>query len=77
MAEAAPLDWVSFDGGIFAVGHDGDGFAYDNEGPRHDELVRPFKLANRCVTNSEWIGIHPGWRLFDTRRCGSPTAGPR
>ena len=36
-------------------GHDGDGFAYDNEGPRHEELLRPFKLASRCVTNAEWI----------------------
>jgi ergothioneine biosynthesis protein EgtB len=50
-----PLTWRSFDGGIFAVGHAGKGFAYDNEGPRHDELIRPFKLANRCVTNAEWI----------------------
>jgi ergothioneine biosynthesis protein EgtB len=48
---------VSFDGGIFAVGHDGEGFAYDNEGPRHDALVRPFKLANRCVTNAEWVAF--------------------
>ena len=55
--EAAPVKWVSFDGGIFEIGHDGDGFAYDNEGPRHEELVRPFKLADRCVTNSEWIAF--------------------
>ncbi|WP_371740616.1 ergothioneine biosynthesis protein EgtB [Methyloligella sp. GL2] len=51
----APLTWSSFDGGIFEVGHDGNGFAYDNEGPRHEQLIRPFKLANRCVTNAEWI----------------------
>jgi ergothioneine biosynthesis protein EgtB len=57
VVDTAPLLWVSFDGGISAVGHDGEGFAYDNEGPRHDELVRPFKLANRCVTNSEWIAF--------------------
>src|SRR5215475_12263454 len=57
VTETAPLDWVAFDGGICAVGHDGEGFAYDNEGPRHDELLRPFKLANRCVTNSEWIAF--------------------
>jgi ergothioneine biosynthesis protein EgtB len=57
VTEAPPLDWVSFDGGIFAVGHDGEGFAYDNEGPRHGELIRPFKLANRCVTNAEWIAF--------------------
>jgi ergothioneine biosynthesis protein EgtB len=57
VAEASPLGWVAFDGGIVAVGHDGKGFAYDNEGPLHDELVRPFKLADRCVTNSEWIAF--------------------
>ena len=53
-SEAPPLTWLSFDGGIFAVGHDGEGFAYDNEGPRHEALIRPFKLASRCVTNAEW-----------------------
>jgi ergothioneine biosynthesis protein EgtB len=55
VSSAAPLAWSSFDGGIFEVGHDGAGFAYDNEGPRHEQLIRPFKLANRCVTNQEWI----------------------
>jgi ergothioneine biosynthesis protein EgtB len=49
-----PLSWTRFDGGIFAMGHEGNGFAYDNEGPRHEELVRPFSLANRLVTNAEW-----------------------
>ena len=52
--DAAPLGWIAFDGGICEVGHDGEGFAYDNEGPRHEELIRPFKLADRCVTNGEW-----------------------
>ena len=53
--DVAPLDWVSFDGGIVEIGHGGEGFAYDNEGPRHEELIRPFKLASRCVSNGEWI----------------------
>lgn len=53
--DAAALAWVSFDGGIYAVGYDGAGFAYDNEGPRHEQFLRPFKLATRCVTNAEWI----------------------
>jgi len=55
VGEANPLAFLSFDGGIFEVGHDGEGFAYDNEGPRHEELIRPFKLASRLVTNAEWI----------------------
>ena len=55
VGEATPLEFTAFDGGIFEVGHAGQGFAYDNEGPRHEALIRPFKLANRCVTNAEWI----------------------
>jgi ergothioneine biosynthesis protein EgtB len=53
--DAAPLAWQAFDGGIFEVGHDGNGFAYDNEGPRHEQLIRAFELADRCVTNAEWL----------------------
>lgn len=56
--EPAPaLEWIAFEGGIDTVGHDGQGFAYDNEGPRHEVLLRPFRLANRCVTNAEWIAF--------------------
>jgi ergothioneine biosynthesis protein EgtB len=54
-AAATKLEVLSFAGGIFEVGHQGEGFAYDNESPRHQQLVRPFKLANRLVTNAEWI----------------------
>jgi ergothioneine biosynthesis protein EgtB len=57
VGETAPLDFVSFAGGIVKVGHDGNGFAYDNEGPRHEALVRPFKLASRCVSNAEWMAF--------------------
>ncbi|WP_417517930.1 ergothioneine biosynthesis protein EgtB [Minwuia sp.] len=51
---AIPLDWISFDGGIRQIGHQA-GFAYDNEGPRHDVLLQPYRLANRAVTNGEWL----------------------
>jgi ergothioneine biosynthesis protein EgtB len=53
--DEAPLEFIAFDGGIFEVGHHGEGFAYDNEGPRHEVLLRPFKLAARCVTTAEFI----------------------
>lgn len=52
-----PLTWHTHPGGIVAMGHDGDGFAFDNEGPRHDVLLRPFRLARRCVTNGEWLAF--------------------
>ncbi len=46
--------WTRFDGGIFEVGHQGKGFAFDCEGPAHDALLRPFALRNRAVTCGEW-----------------------
>jgi ergothioneine biosynthesis protein EgtB len=49
-----PVRWISFPGGIRSIGHDGDGFAWDNESPRHSVLLQPFKLADRLVTNAEW-----------------------
>ena len=36
------------------VGHDGDGFSFDNEGPRHREFVPAFALASRLVTCGEY-----------------------
>ena len=53
-APAAPLGWHRHPGGIALVGHDGQGFAFDNEGPRHRVLLEPFALADRLVTNGEW-----------------------
>jgi ergothioneine biosynthesis protein EgtB len=46
--------WHQHPGGIALAGHDGTGFAFDNEGPRHRVLIEPFALANRLVTNGEW-----------------------
>ncbi|MEW5972471.1 MAG: ergothioneine biosynthesis protein EgtB [Pseudomonadota bacterium] len=50
----APLHWHEFEGGTHKVGHAGNGFAYDNEGPRHDVLLQDFALASRPVTNTEY-----------------------
>ena len=52
-----PCQFVEFDQQIVAVGHDGNGFAYDNEGPRHQVLLAPFSLASRPVTNGEYIAF--------------------
>ncbi len=52
---AVPLEFIRFEGGEVEIGHDGQGFAFDNEGPRHRALLRPFAIANRAVTNGEWL----------------------
>ena len=41
-------------GGVHPVGRNGDGFAFDCEGPPHDILLQPYRLANACVTNGDW-----------------------
>ena len=50
-----PLEFIRFEGGEVEIGHDSDGFAFDNEGPRHRVLLRPFAIANRATTNGEWL----------------------
>src|SRR6267143_2378328 len=49
--------WLEGVVGIHAIGHEGAGFAFDNEYPRHDELIRPFRIANRLVTNAEYVAF--------------------
>ncbi|MHA3702415.1 ergothioneine biosynthesis protein EgtB [Jatrophihabitans sp. YIM 134969] len=47
--------WRAVSGGLVDVGHDGEGFAFDNEGPRHRVFVEDFEIANRQVTNADWL----------------------
>ncbi len=49
------MNWVSFPGGVHSIGHEGGGFAFDNESPRHREFLEPFQLASRLVTNGEYL----------------------
>jgi ergothioneine biosynthesis protein EgtB len=70
---------------VTAIGHDGDGFAYDNEGPRHQALVPVFSLATRPVTNGEFIAfiedsgytrpefwLSLGWMTVNEQRWNAP-----
>ncbi len=53
-AQAPAQAWLSHPGGIVEIGHAGDGFAFDNEGPCHPVLLAPFEIANRLVTCGEY-----------------------
>lgn len=53
--DASPLRWLEFEGGLKSIGHAGDGFAYDNEGPKHMVYLHDFRLASRPVTNGEFM----------------------
>ncbi len=49
--------WLEGRAGITGIGHGGHGFAFDNEAPRHQELLQPHRIASRLVTNAEWLGF--------------------
>ncbi|PYL26133.1 MAG: ergothioneine biosynthesis protein EgtB, partial [Verrucomicrobia bacterium] len=51
----APMHFRDFEETIFEIGHNGSGFSYDNEGPRHRALLPAFSLASRPVTNGEYL----------------------
>jgi ergothioneine biosynthesis protein EgtB len=47
--------WKCFKEGIYEIGHDGNSFSYDNEGPRHKTYVHPFSICENTVTNGEYL----------------------
>ena len=50
-----PLEWREFEGGLVETGHDGQGFAFDNEGPRHRSWLDAFAMAMRPVNCGEYL----------------------
>jgi ergothioneine biosynthesis protein EgtB len=59
--KSMPLEWIGFDGGIREIGYAGSGFSFDNESPRHEVLLRPFRLASLLTTNAEYLEfMHDG-----------------
>ncbi len=54
-AAVAGIEWHAFEGGLAEIGHDGDGFCFDNETPRHRQYLNAYSLASRLVTNGEYL----------------------
>jgi len=84
-AGGAPLGWLDFAGGLRQIGYGGDGFAFDNERPRHKVWLEPFRLATRLVTSGEYhafIGdggyrraefwLSDGWALVQQEGWSAP-----
>lgn len=58
---ARPLKYIGRTAGQVSIGHDGKGFAFDNETPRHPVLVPPHVVADRPVSNGEFRDfVHAG-----------------
>ncbi|MBL0125059.1 MAG: ergothioneine biosynthesis protein EgtB [Betaproteobacteria bacterium] len=83
--EARQPRWIRYSGGVIEIGHDGDGFAFDNESPRHRVFLQPFELASHPVTHGDfaafiadggyrrpelWLSL--GWDWVQTQRIVAP-----
>lgn len=77
--------WVTGREGIVEIGHDGAGFAFDCEGPRHRAILTAHALADRLVTNAEWLRfiedggyadpllwLSDGWAWVQAEKVGAP-----
>lgn len=89
-APAAPraspaLRWREHAGGPVQIGHGGEGFAFDNEGPRHPVLLQPFALADRLVSCGDYaafvadggyrdplLWLSDGWAQVQAQRWEAP-----
>ena len=80
----APLRWREHPGGLVEIGHDGAGFAFDNESPRHRVYLEPYAIANATVSCGDWLafiddgGYHrpelwlsDGWAIVQAQQLGS------
>jgi ergothioneine biosynthesis protein EgtB len=81
----SPAGWRAFPAGVREIGHDGAGFAFDNEAPRHRVFVNAFEIAQRLVTNGEYrtfiedggyrrpeLWLSEGWDLCRAQGWGAP-----
>lgn len=84
-ATQTAVRWVAFGEGLHWIGHDGNGFAFDNESPRHRVFLDAFELGSRLVTNAEyrafmadggyqraelWLSL--GWATVQAQRWNKP-----
>ena len=83
--EPEPLRWRGVTGGLHTIGHDGPGFAFDNEGPQHSVHLEDFEIASRAVTVEDWLAfmadggyrrpdlwLSDGWHALQTQGWSSP-----
>jgi ergothioneine biosynthesis protein EgtB len=84
-AAAPALRWCGMEGGVRQIGHDGNGFAFDNESPRHRVWTEDAEIASRLVTNGEYLAfvedggyrtaahwLSDGWATVQAERWEAP-----
>ena len=56
-SEPDRLGWVEVEGGLVEIGHQAASFSFDNELPQHQTWLEPYRLADRLITNAEWLAF--------------------
>ena len=86
LAGSAPaVNWIAGPGGPVRIGHPGEGFAFDNETPRHTAWLQPYRIADRLVTCGEYadfiadggyrtasLWLSDGWTLVQSQQWQAP-----
>ena len=80
-----PVEWLAGPAGPVRIGHGGEGFAFDNEGPRHTAWLQPYRIADRLVTCGEYadfiaddgyrtasLWLSDGWALAQSQQWQAP-----
>ncbi|MGE0687861.1 MAG: ergothioneine biosynthesis protein EgtB [Dehalococcoidia bacterium] len=85
VSRTRPQGWIESEGGLIEIGAQGGGFAFDNELPRHRVYLEPYRLADRPVTNREYlefmadggyskpeIWLSDGWATINREKWDAP-----
>jgi ergothioneine biosynthesis protein EgtB len=77
--------WLDYPGGLYAIGHQNEEFAFDNESPKHQVYLQDYYLASRLVTNGEYLEfieaggynkpeywLAEGWTTIQTEKWFAP-----
>ena len=80
-----PTHTTSFSEGLYTIGHDGNGFAFDNECPQHPVFLQAFELSNRPVSNRQYLAfieaggyqnpqywLSDGWAWVNQQQASAP-----
>ena len=55
--EAGELTFTTIPEGVYEIGYDGDEFSWDNEGSVHKTYLHDYRIADRLVTNGEYLAF--------------------
>lgn len=61
------IQWLPFDAGVVQIGHEGEGFSFDIETPRHRQYLDGYRLASRLVSNAEYLQFMVNGGYHDAR----------